>query len=93
MIWVEVSMRRGERCSLFLLLAILWALVAPQAGQAQILYGSIVGNVRDASDAVVVGARVVIVHSETKQSREETTNVMGGYSLSLIHISEPTRPY
>jgi len=65
-------------------MAILWVLLAPQPGQAQVLYGSIVGNVRDASDAVVVGARVVIVHSETKQSREETTNVMGGYSFPTL---------
>ncbi len=67
-----------------LCLAILCALVGPQAGEAQVLYGSIVGNVRDASDAVVVGARVVITHTETKQSREETTNVMGGYSFPTL---------
>ena len=64
--------------------AILWVLGMPQAGQAQVLYGSIVGNVKDASDAVVVGARVVITHGETKQSREETTNVMGGYSFPTL---------
>ena len=52
-------MRRPSLCAFFLCAAILCALAIPQAGQAQVLYGSIVGNVKDASDAVVAGATVV----------------------------------
>jgi hypothetical protein len=67
-----------------LCLAILCLAMVRPAAEAQVLYGSIVGNVRDASDAVVVGARVVITHTESKQSRAETTNVMGGYSFATL---------
>ena len=40
---------------------------------AQILYGSIVGNVKDQSDAAVGGATVVATHKETNQSRTATS--------------------
>jgi hypothetical protein len=49
-----------------------------------VLYGSIVGNVKDASEAVVADATVVIIHNETKQSREEATNAIGGYSFPTL---------
>jgi hypothetical protein len=39
-----------------LVFAVLFAFVA-QTARAQVLYGSIVGNVRDASEAAVVGER------------------------------------
>ncbi|MDP2996942.1 MAG: TonB-dependent receptor, partial [Bryobacterales bacterium] len=77
-------MRRPSLSGYFLYAAILCALAVPQASQAQVLYGSIVGNVKDASDAVVAGAKVAITHVETKQSREETTNAMGGYSFPTL---------
>ena len=48
---------------------------------AQILYGSIVGNVKDSSDAALAGARVTINNKDTGQSRETTTNQSGGYSF------------
>ncbi len=70
--------------SVFLCLAILCALVTPQTGQAQVLYGSIVGNVKDASDAAVAGAAVTITNAETRQSRQTTTNDAGGYSFPTI---------
>src|SRR5438045_1951349 len=48
---------------------------------AQILYGSLIGNVKDSSEAPVAGARVTIRHKETGQSREAATNESGGYSF------------
>lgn len=77
-------MRRPSPLTVFLCAAILCVLASAPAGQAQVLYGSIVGNVKDASDAVVAGAAVVITHAETKQSRQETTNAMGGYSFPTL---------
>ena len=48
---------------------------------AQVLYGSIVGNVSDSTDAAVAGALVTIKNKETGQSRETTTNESGGYAF------------
>ena len=35
----------------------------PSAAEAQVLYGSIVGNVRDSTGAAVIGASVTITHN------------------------------
>src|SRR5262249_17049439 len=51
---------------------------------AQTLYGSVVGNVRDASQAVVVGAVVRLTNTETQQSRESLTNDVGGYNFATV---------
>ena len=47
--------------------------------EAQVLYGSIVGRVSDASQAAVPGATVTIVHQETNLAREATTSGDGAY--------------
>src|SRR5262245_65891665 len=49
--------------------------------KAQILYGSIVGVVRDGTGALIPGATVTVVNKETNLTREATTNSEGGYSL------------
>jgi Carboxypeptidase regulatory-like domain/TonB dependent receptor-like, beta-barrel len=49
--------------------------------QAQVLYGSIVGNVHDSQGASVPGAIVTIVSKETNLTRDTTTNEEGAYSL------------
>jgi len=59
-------------------------LAAPQHGQAQVLYGSIVGNVTDSTGAIVPGAVVSIKQVETNQSRETATNEAGGYTFATI---------
>src|SRR5262249_19790826 len=59
-------------------------LAAPAALEAQILYGSIVGNVTDATDAAVPGATVVATHTQTNQSRQAVTNDAGSYSLPTL---------
>lgn len=51
---------------------------------AQVLYGSIVGNVRDQSGAAVPGATVTITSRETNQVRTTTTNEEGGYNLPNV---------
>ena len=58
---------------------------AAQTGQAQVLYGSIVGNVTDSSGASVPGAIVKVTQIETNESREVTTNDSGAFSLTTIH--------
>jgi hypothetical protein len=44
-----------------------------------VLYGSIVGDVRDPTGAAVPGAAVIITHTETNVSREATTDQVGSY--------------
>src|SRR3954452_8835606 len=52
--------------------------------QAQILSGSMVGNVRDASQASIPGAEVTIRNSETNQSRTTLTNDVGAFSFATL---------
>jgi hypothetical protein len=59
---------------------LLVAIVAAPAA-AQILYGNIVGTVRDAQGAVMPGATVTIVNKETNLTREAITDVQGAYSF------------
>src|SRR5205809_2698971 len=70
----------GRRPALFAALAVA-LLVGALAGRsdAQVLYGSIVGNVADASKSAVPGAAVTIVHKETNLAREGVTGSDGGY--------------
>jgi hypothetical protein len=51
---------------------------------AQVLYGSIVGNVRDPSDASVASAVVVATNLETNQTRQVLTNALGGYTFPTV---------
>jgi hypothetical protein len=67
-----------------------WALVV-QLGMswaasldAQVLYGSIVGNVRDASGGVLPGATVVITHNETRAKRETVSDAAGAYRFPTL---------
>jgi hypothetical protein len=48
---------------------------------AQILYGSIVGIVKDSQGALVPGAAVTIVHQETSLTREAVTDAEGRYTF------------
>ena len=57
-------------------------MAAPLA--AQILYGSIVGVVKDAQGAVMPGATVTIVNRETNLTRETTSDAQGNYSLGNV---------
>src|SRR5262245_16831246 len=69
--------------------ALLAALFIPQTAQPQTLYGSIVGNLKDSTGAVITGANVTITHNETKQARETVTNTSGGYDFATV----PTGSY
>ncbi len=58
--------------------------VFSQPAAAQILYGSLTGNVTDPSGAAVVGATVTITQTETNQTRTTTTNDSGIYNFPTI---------
>ena len=61
------------------LIALVGVTITPAA--AQVLYGSIVGNVTDAQGGAIPGAAVTIINKETNLTRETTTNAEGNYNL------------
>lgn len=71
-------------------LALLSALLMPQTSQAQVLYGSMVGNVKDASGAAIPGAAVTITNNETNQSRETVTDGIGRYDFATVQTGTYT---
>jgi hypothetical protein len=73
-----------------LALALVCALVAPRAATAQVLYGSIVGSVHDASGAAIPGASVTITHHETKASREGVSDETGAYRFPAVQTGTYT---
>src|SRR5262245_33564526 len=64
-----------------LLAVILTVGVAPSPANAQVLYGSLVGNVTDQNGAVVSAATVTIINKGTSQTREAVTSESGEYSI------------
>lgn len=60
------------------------SLTVPMAG-AQVLYGSILGNVQDSSGAALPGATVSITSLETNLTRSTFTNEVGGYAFANVH--------
>ncbi len=71
----------GLVCSL-LTTVLVTALLAPRTAQAQVLYGSLVGNVKDPSGAAVPRATVTVTNKGTNLTREAATDESGGYSLT-----------
>lgn len=67
-----------------LALCALLAFAGGPSAQAQVLYGSIVGNVVDPTDAAVPDATVTVTHRETGQSRSATTSATGAYSFPTL---------
>src|SRR5438552_10339310 len=64
---------------------VLLALCAPSSPlNAQVLYGSLVGNVTDESGAAIPGATVTITHRETGASREAVTDAAGAYRFPTL---------
>ncbi|QQS47969.1 MAG: TonB-dependent receptor [Acidobacteriota bacterium] len=58
--------------------------IATAPAEAQVLYGSIIGNVTDQNGAVVPGATVTITNKGTGQVRETVTDSEGVYSIVNI---------
>ena len=66
-----------------LVLAILLAL-ASRLSDAQVVSGSIVGNVTDTSGSAIPGAVVKITSIQTNDSRTAETNETGGYTIATV---------
>ncbi|MBM3738346.1 MAG: carboxypeptidase regulatory-like domain-containing protein [Acidobacteria bacterium] len=59
-------------------------LLLPASASAQVLYGSLVGNVTDASGAAVPNVTVAITHTQTGQRRQAETNELGVYNVVAV---------
>src|SRR5688572_1562185 len=59
-------------------------LVAALPSPAQTTYGKIVGNARDASDAVVPGAKVTVTNEGTGEKYTQVTNELGAYAFNTL---------
>ena len=66
-------------CALLLFLAL-----SMRPAAAQVLFGSVVGNVTDASGAAVPGANVKITESQTNETRTGVTNDAGAYTIATV---------
>ncbi len=62
--------------------AVALILAAPPRGNAQVLYGSILGDVRDTSGAAVQGAEVVVVNNGTGLERRGATDSVGRFNFA-----------
>lgn len=81
------SAPRGVTSCLVFLLLICFAV---SRAEAQVLYGSIVGNVKDATGGALPGAVVTITHTETKTTRETTTDSTGAYRFPTVQTGNYT---
>lgn len=79
--------RTGAAPVLTVLLALFSGGAMPAA--AQVLYGSIVGTVNDATGAALPGAAVTIEQTETQLTRELVTDASGNYHFTAV----PTGTY
>jgi carboxypeptidase family protein len=69
---------------LVLILVVLLAAFAATPSAAQVLYGSILGNVADATGGALPGATVTITHNETKATRETVSDASGAYHFPTV---------
>jgi Carboxypeptidase regulatory-like domain len=73
---------RGSRTRWLLIVgAVVVAGLTAITASAQILYGNLVGVVKDTTGALIPGATVTIVNRDTNLTREATTNTDGAYSV------------
>ena len=74
------------RASLFAVLTLfgVFSILTPCDASAQVLYGSIVGQVADASGAPTPGATVTITNRDTGLTRTAVTSETGAYSFTNV---------
>src|SRR5207302_8108143 len=85
-----ISINRAVLDTLAALALVSAAFGTAQYATAQTLYGELVGNVRDSSDAAVPGAAVTISNVNTNQSRQTVTDDVGSYSFATVEAGTYT---
>src|SRR4051812_25253807 len=64
------------------LAVVVFICAVPSLGTAQVLYGSIVGDVKDSSGAGMPGATVLATNNSTGFKREAVTDAVGHFNLA-----------
>ena len=75
---------RGSMIGAHIMIIVMLALVIPRPAAAQVLYGSLTGNVADQASAAIVGARVEVLTGSTGVSKTTTTDDRGSYTISEL---------
>ncbi len=80
---MEVASRRARRGTWVFALALVFCTMVMSAplAHAQVVYGSITGNVQDKTGAVLADAAVVVTNQATGETRSTTTNSSGEYHI------------
>ncbi|HET9177235.1 MAG TPA: TonB-dependent receptor [Terriglobia bacterium] len=78
------KLNRLVRSAILAALAFSIAVAIPTTGAAQVLYGTLVGNVQDPTGAVVPGATVTVTQTQTALTRQGQTDSRGGYTISTL---------
>src|SRR4051812_32637032 len=80
---LEFMISRGKMPLLALAALICLMAVTPSAN-AQVAFGSMVGNVSDGSGSAIPGAIVKITMIQTNDSRSIETNELGTYNIATV---------
>src|SRR5262249_54031615 len=81
---VSFKLSGRSPAAVLLLSAMLLGLGFPRATGAQVLYGSLTGNVTDQSGAIVTDAKVEVLNVATNISTTVTTDERGSYLVSEL---------
>ncbi len=82
MLWMQTNPSRKRRASGTLLAALLATVAVAPGAAAQVLYGSLTGNVTDQSGGVAVGAKVEVTNVGTNTTKTTTTDDRGAYRVA-----------
>ncbi|HXG82993.1 MAG TPA: carboxypeptidase regulatory-like domain-containing protein, partial [Pyrinomonadaceae bacterium] len=75
-----------KQTTLFMVIALACSLCLSSVAAAQTVTGTIKGTITDVNDAIVVGASVEIVNTETGLQRSLTTNEDGSYTATFLPL-------
>lgn len=79
-----IANKEPERFAVKYSICVMMLLLGLQAAFGQVSTGTITGYVHDTSDAVIVGAKVVILETQTGERRETVTNDRGDFNAPYL---------
>ena len=82
----SAAQRALKRPAQYLALLVLSVLLLPAATRAQVLYGSLVGNVNDPNGAAVAGAKVDLTNRATGDVTSVNTDERGAYAFHDLQV-------